>query len=162
MQLQSSLSFTISGNLLKFMSIELAILSNHLILCCFLLLLPSTFLASGSFPMSQFFESGSQSIGVSALASVLSMSIQCLFSLGLTGLISLQSKGLSRVFSSITVRRLQIFSAQASRWFNTHIHTWKTTALTVPTFIGIIMVLLFNMLSGFRSKLSQSSSQREQ
>ena len=73
-----------------------------------------SFPSSGSFPMSQFFASGSQSIGVSALASVLSVNIQDWFSLGLTGLISLQSKGLSRVFSKTIVQKHQFFSAQLS------------------------------------------------
>ena len=68
----------------------------------------------GSFPMSQFFASGSQSMGVSASASVLPMNIQDWFSLGLTGLISLQSKGLSRVFSNTTVQKHQFFGAQLS------------------------------------------------
>ena len=73
-----------------------------------------SFPASGSFPVSQFFESGGQSIGVSASASVLPMNIQNWFPLWLTGLISLQSKGLSRVFSSTTVQKHQFFSAQLS------------------------------------------------
>ena len=81
------------------MSIESVMPSSHLILCCPLLLLPSVFPASGSFPMSQFFASGGQSIGVSASASVLPMNTQDQFPLELTGLISLKSKGLSRVFS---------------------------------------------------------------
>ena len=80
-----------------------------------------SFPASGSFPMSQFFESGGQSIGASA--SVLPMNIQDLFTLGLTGLISLQSKGLSRVFSN-TVQKHQFFGTQLSAWSNSHIHTW--------------------------------------
>ena len=70
-----------------------------------------SFQASGSFPMSQFFISGGQSIGVSASASVLPMNIQNWFSLGWTGCISLQSKGLSRVFSNTTVQKHQLFSA---------------------------------------------------
>jgi len=82
-----------------------------------------SFPASGSFPMSQFFTSGGQSIGVSASASVLPMNIQDWFPLGLTGLISLQSKGLSRVFSNTTVQKHQFFSAQLSLWSNSHIHT---------------------------------------
>ena len=86
----------------KFMSSESVMPSNHLILCCPLLLLPSIFPASGSFPVSRLFTSGGQSIGASALASVLPVNIQDWFPLGLTGLISLQSKGLSRVFSSTT------------------------------------------------------------
>ena len=73
-----------------------------------------SFLASGSFQMNQFFASGSQSIGVSASASVLPRNIQDWFPLGWTGLISLQSKGLSRVFSSTTVQKHQFFGAQFS------------------------------------------------
>ena len=73
-----------------------------------------SFPASGSFPMSQFFASGSQIIGVSASASVLPMNIQDWFPLGLTGWISLQSKGLSRIFSNSTVQKHQFFGAQLS------------------------------------------------
>ena len=73
-----------------------------------------SFPASGSFPMSQFFASGGQSIGVSASASVLPINIQNRFPLGLTGLISLQSKGFSRVFSNTSVQKLQFFGAQPS------------------------------------------------
>ena len=83
-----------------------------------------SFPASGSFSMSQFFASGGQSIGVSASASVLPMNIQDWFPLGLTDLISLQSKGLSRVFSNTTVQKHQFFSTQSSLWSNSHIHTW--------------------------------------
>ena len=83
-----------------------------------------SFPASGSFPVSQFFASGSQSIGVSATASVLPMNIQDWFPLGLTGLISLQSKGFSRVFSNTTVQKQQFFGIQPSLWSNSHIHTW--------------------------------------
>ena len=75
---------------------------------------PQSFPASGSFPMSQPFASGGQSIGATASASVIPMSIQVWFPLGLTGLNSLLSKGLSRVFSSTTVRKHQFFSAQPS------------------------------------------------
>ena len=85
---------------------------------------PHSFPASGSLPMSQFFTSGGQSIGVSALASVLPMNIQDWFPLGLTGLISLQSKGLSRVFFNTTIQKHQFYGAQLSLWFNSHIHTW--------------------------------------
>ena len=81
-----------------------------------------SFSASGSFPMSKFFASGGQSIGVSA--SVLPMNIQDWFPLGWNGWISLQSKGLSRVFSNTTVQKHQFFSAQLSLWSNCHIHTW--------------------------------------
>ena len=99
-------------SLLRFMSTELVMLSNHLILCRPLLLLPSIFPASGSFPVSWPFTSDGQSIGASAL--VLPMSIQGWFSLRLTGLISLLSKGLSRGFSSTTIGKHQFFSTQPS------------------------------------------------
>ena len=111
---QVSLSIANSQNLLKPMSIESVMPSNHLILCCPLLLPSSIFPASGSFKMSQFFTSGGQSIGVSASASVLPMNNQDWFPLGWTDLISLQSKGLSRVFSNITVQKHQFFSTQLS------------------------------------------------
>ena len=83
--------------------------------------------ASGPFPVGQFFSSGDQSIGVSASASVLPMSIKDWFPLGLTGLISLQSKGLSRVFSNTTVQKHQFFSTQLFYGPNlTSIHDyWK-------------------------------------
>ena len=87
--------------------------SNYLIFCCPLLLLPLIFPASGSFPMKWLFTSGGQRIGVSA-SSVLPMHSQNLCPLGWTGLISLQSKGLSRFFSNTTVQKLQFFSAQLS------------------------------------------------
>ena len=82
-----------------------------------------SFPAIGSFPMNQLFTSGGQSIGVSASASVLLMNIQDSFPLGLTGLISLQSKVLSRVFSNTIVWKHQFFSTQPSLWFNSHICT---------------------------------------
>ena len=91
---QVSLSTTNSRSLLKFMSIASVMPSNHLILCCPLLLPPSIFPSIRVFPMTRFFTSGGQSIGVSASAPVLPMNIQDLFPLGLTGLISLLSKGI--------------------------------------------------------------------
>ena len=100
--------------------------------------------------MSQFFASGGQSIGVSALASVLPMNIQERFPLGWTGWISLQSKGLSRVFSNTTVQKHQFFSAQPSSQSNSHnpyMTTGKTIALTRWTLVGKVMSLLLNMLS---------------
>ena len=121
---QASLSHTISRSMLKFMSIELVMPSIHLILCHPLLLLPSIFPSIRSFPMSQFFASGGQSIGASALTSVLPVNLRGWFPLGLTGLISLLSKGFSRVFSSTIVWKHQFFSAQPSLWSNSHIHTW--------------------------------------
>ena len=81
------------------------------------------FLASEPFQMSHLFTSGGQSIGVSASASVLPMNIQDLFPLGCTGWVSLQSKGLARVFSNTTVQKHQLFSAQPSTQSNSHIHT---------------------------------------
>ena len=105
---QTSLSITNSQSLLKLLSIELVMPSNHLILSSFSSWLQS-FPASGSFPRSQLFASSGQSIGVSVSVSVLSMNIQGWFPLGLTSLISLLSKGLSRVFSRTTVQKHQIF-----------------------------------------------------
>ena len=121
---QASLSITNSWSLLKLMSIKLAKPSNHLILCHPLLLLLQAFPASGSFPRSQFFPLGGQSIGVSASAWVLPMNIQDWFPFGLNGGISLQSKGLSRVFSNTTVQKHQFFCTQLSSQSNSHIHTW--------------------------------------
>ena len=83
-----------------------------------------TFPASGSFPMSQLFATGSQSIGASASTSILPMNIQDWFPWGLTGLLSLQSKGLSRVFSNTAVQKHQSFGTQLSLESNPHIHTW--------------------------------------
>ena len=86
---------------------------------------PQSFPASGSFPLSQLFASGGPSIGASALASVLPINTQGWFSLGLmTSLISLQSKGLSRVFSSTTIWKHQFFTIQPALWSNSHIHPW--------------------------------------
>ena len=121
---QTSLSITNSQSLLKLMSMELVMPSNHLILCHPLLLLPSIFPSIRSSPMSQLFASGGQSTGALASASVLPMNIQDWFPLGLTGLTSLKSKILSRVFSNTTVQKHQFFSAQLSLWSNSHIHTW--------------------------------------
>ena len=83
-----------------------------------------SFPASGSLPMSQFFTSGGQIIGVSAWAPVLPMNIQDWFPLGLSGFISLQSKGLSRTFSSTTVQKYQFFSVQLSLQSNSNIYMW--------------------------------------
>ena len=88
---------------------------------CFCL---QSFPASGYFPMSWLFASGGQYIGASASASVLPMNIQDWFPLGLIGLISLLSKGLSRVLSSSTVQKHQFFGTQPSLWSTPHIHTW--------------------------------------
>ena len=122
---QASLSNTNSQSLLKLMSIESVMPSNHLILCCPLLLLSSTFPSIRVFPNESVFASGGQSIGTSALD--LSMNIQSWFHLGLTGLISLQSKGLSKLFSNTTVQKHQFFGTQLSLCSSSHINTdyWK-------------------------------------
>ena len=147
---QASLSVTISQSFLKLMSTESVIPSNHSSsIVPFSSCLQSF---SGSFLMSQLFASGGQSIGVSASASFLPMNIQDLFPLGLTVLISLQPKSLSRVFSNITVQKHQFFSIQPSLWANSHIHTRllkKTIALTIWTFVSKVISLPFNMLSWF-------------
>ena len=96
-------------------------ISSSVALFCFCL---QSFPASGSFQMSQFLTSGGQSIRASASASVIPVNIQDWFPLGLTDLISLLSKGLSRVFSSSTVQKHQFFGAQPSSQSNSHIHTW--------------------------------------
>ena len=83
-----------------------------------------SFSASGSFQMSQLFTSGGQSTGVSTSASILPMNVQDWFPVGLSGWISLQCKGLSRVFSNTTVQKHQFFGAQPSSQSNSHIHTW--------------------------------------
>ena len=85
---------------------------------------PQSLPASESFPMSQLFSWGGQSIGVSASASVLPMNIQNWSPLGWTGWISLQSRGLSRVFSNTTVQKHQFLSAQLFSQSNSHLHTW--------------------------------------
>ena len=100
--------------LVKLMPIKSLMPSNHFILYRSNSSCLQSFPESGSFPMSQFFPSGGQSPGVSASASVLPMNIQDGFLLGWTGWISLQSKGLSRVFSNTTVQKHQFFSAQLS------------------------------------------------
>ena len=130
------------------MSIELVMPSNHVILC-HPLLHPQYFPASGSFQMSQFFASSGQSIGVSASTSVFPVNTQDWFPSGWTGWISLQSKGLSGVFS-ITVQKHQFFGAQLSccvQFSHPYMTTRKTIALTRRTFVGKVMPQLFNMLS---------------
>ena len=147
---QVSLSITNSWTLLKLMSIELVMPSNHLILCCHLLLPPSIFLSIRAFPRSQFFTSGGPSIGVSAPASLFPMNIQDSSPLQLNGWIPLQSKGLSRVFSSTTVQKHQFISAQLFfivQLSHPYMTTGKTIALPRQTFVGKVMSLLFNMLS---------------
>ena len=118
---QASLSFTQSS--LKLMSIEWChpAISSSVVpfSSC-----PQSLPASGSFPMSQLFTSGGQTIGASVSASVFLMNVQDWSPLEWTGWISLQSKGLSRVFSNTTVQKHQFFSTQLSLQSNSHIHTW--------------------------------------
>ena len=119
---QVLLSSTISWSLLKFMSMsQWCYLTISFTASPFSLRLQS-FPISGSFPMSQLFTSGGQSTGASAL--VLPMNIQNWFPLEVTGLISLLSEGLSRVFFSTTVQKHQFFNTQLSLYSNSHIHTW--------------------------------------
>ena len=141
---QASRSITNSWSSLRLMSIESVMPSSHLILCR-PLLLP----ASESFPMSQLFAWGGQSTGVSALASVLPKNTQDGSPLEWTGWISLQSKGLSRVFSNTTVQKHQFFGTQLSsvQFSHPYMTTGKTIALTRQTFVGRVMSLLLNMLS---------------
>ena len=120
---QASLSITNSWSLLKFMSIASVMPPNHLILYHPLSCLQS-FPEPESFSMSRLITSGGQSIGASALASVLPMNIQGWFPLGLTSLISLQLKGLSRVFSQHHSSKASVLCTQLSLQFNSHTHTW--------------------------------------
>ena len=120
---QASLSFTTSLSFLKLISVELVMPFNHLVLCRPLLL-------HSIFPSIRVF-SNELALCIRwpkywsfSFTSVLPMNIQDWFPLGLTGWISLQSKGLSRVFSNTTVQKHQFFSTQPSLWSNSHIHTW--------------------------------------
>ena len=138
---QSSLSFTISRSLLKLMSIESVMPSNHLIpvtvpfSAC-----PQSLPASGSFPVCQLFASGGQSIETSATASVLPMNIQGWFPLGLTGLISFQCKGLSRVFSSSKASILWHSAFLIIQVSHPYMTPGKTIALIIQTFVGKAML----------------------
>ena len=151
--LQGSLSLTISWTLLKLRSIESVMLSNISSRVALFSSCAQYLLASGSFPMSRLFALNGQSTGISALASVLLMNIQGLFLIKLTGLISLLSKGLSRVLSNTTVQEHQFFSAQSSLWSNSHIRTWlaerKPITVTRWTFVHKVISLLFNVLHRF-------------
>ena len=143
---------TNSQSLLKLMSIESVMPSNHLILCCPLLLLPSIFPASGSFPISQFFTSGGQSIPASASISVLPMNFQDWLPLRLTGLISLAVqvtlKSLLRhhCLKASILWHSAFLIVQLSHPYMT---TGKTIVLTRRTFVGKVMSLLLHMLSRF-------------
>ena len=103
---------------------------------------PQSFSALGVFPMSQLFTLGGQSIKVSASASVPPMNIQGWFPLGLTGLFSLHSKGLSRIFSSTTVQKYQFFSCQSSLWSNSNIHTVVSFKPSGSFYLYILVALV--------------------
>ena len=136
--------------------------SHPLNLWCYLTILLSaalffcfqSFPASGSLPMNLLFASCGQNIGASASASVLPMNIQGQFTLGLTGLISLQSKRLSSVFSSTTIWKHKFLGRQPSWWSNSHIHTWLLEKpwlwlYRLLSAVGEVMSLLFNVLCRF-------------
>ena len=120
---QAPLPFTISQSLLKFMSTELVMPSNHFILCCPFSFCPQSFPVPRYFPMSGLFSSVANYWSFSFSISP-SNEYSGWFPLGLTGFISLQYKEHSRVFSSITVLKHQFFGAQPSLLPNSHIHTW--------------------------------------
>ena len=121
---QASLSITNFQSLPKPISIESMMSSSHLILCHPLLLLPSTFPSIGVFSNESALYIRWWKYWSFSFSIVLPMNIQDWFPLGWTGLISLQAKGLSRVFSNTTVQKHQFFSAQLSLQSNSHIHTW--------------------------------------
>ena len=148
-----SLSFTIFWNLLKLIEfIESVMPSNASSSVVPFSSCLQSFPASGSFPISQLFASNGQNMESSVSASVLPMNIQSWFPLWLTGLISLQSKGLSRVFYSTTVQKHQFFKAQPSLWSSSHPYMndyWKTIALTRWTLVNRVISLLFSTLCRF-------------
>ena len=141
--------------------------SNLLILCRPLLLHPSIFPSIRVFPMSQFFISGDQNIGVSASASVLPMNIQDWFPLGWTGWISLQSKGLSRVFSNTTVQKHQFFISKVKWGFIKQYYTVEGRAgrlrwVATPSFFGKLVIWAIKVdieEGGFGGGISWFSSQ---
>ena len=138
---------TIFWSLLKLMPIKSVMPSNYLISVIPFSSCLHSFPTSGSFQINQFFTSGGQNTGVSVSASVLPMNTQDWSPLGWTGWISLQSKGLSRVFSNTTVQKHQFFSAQLSLWSNSYISIW---ILEKPqNSVGKVMSLFFNTLSRF-------------
>ena len=121
---QASLSNTNFRSPPKLISIQSVMPSSHLILCHPFSSCPQSLPASGSLPMNQLFAWGGLRIGVSASASVLPIKTQDWSPLGWTGWISVQSKGLSRVFSNTTVQKHQFFGTQLSSQSKSYIHTW--------------------------------------
>ena len=143
---QAFLSFSISWSLLKLMCIESTMPSNHLILCHPFLLLASVFPSIRVFSSELTLQISWPKYWSFSFSISPSMNIQGWFPFGLTGWISFQSKGLSRVFSNTRVQKHQFFGVQPSLWSNFHIHIWlleKTVALTIWTFVGKVMSLLF-------------------
>ena len=143
------LDSTVSQSLLNLMSTESLMLSKHLTYAAPFSFCLQFFSASGLFPISQFFTSGGQNIGVSASASVLAMNIQDWSPLGWTGWISLQSRGLKCLLQhhsskASIFRHSAFFIAQV---LHLYMNPGKTIALTRWTFVGKVMSLLFNMLS---------------
>ena len=142
---QTSLSFTISWSLPKFMSIESVMLSTHLILCCLILLLPSIFQSISVF-------SNESTLHIKWLKywsvsfSISSSNEYSRFISFKIGLISLLSKGLSRVFYNTTVQKHQFLGVLPSLWSSSHLYmiTRKTIALTIQTIVGKVMSLIFN------------------
>ena len=149
---QASLSFTVSQSLLKLKSIESVMPSNHLILCLPFSSCLQSFPASGAFLMGLLFSSGCLSTGVSASASVLPINIQGQFPLGLTGLISLQSKELSIVFSR-TVWKYQFFGPQPSLRSNAQNTLRMPLRFRMPGFKSCT-----TQLHGWPTRLSLQSS----
>ena len=134
------------------MSIELVMPSNHLILCCPFILLPYIFPSNRVFSKESALHISWPKYWSFSFSIVLPMNIQDWPPLGWTGWISLQSKGLSGVFSNTTVQKHQFFDAQPCLCFNSPTYTWlleKTIALVRWTFVGKVMSLLFNTLSRF-------------
>ena len=121
---QASLSISNSRSSLRLMSVESVMPSSHLILSHPFCSCPQSHPASESFPMSQLFAWGGQSTGVSAIASFLPKKCHSWSPSEWTGWMSLQSKGLSRVFSNTTVQKRQFFGAQPSSQSSSNIHTW--------------------------------------
>ena len=153
---QASLSITNSQSLLKLMSIKQVMPSSHLILRYPLLLLPSIFPSIRVFSNKSSLPIRWSNSGASASASALPMNIQDWFPLGLTGWISLQSKGLSRIFSNTTVQKHQFFSIQPSHIQLSHPYTTtrKTIALTIQSFVGKVISPLSRLVKLFFQRRS--------
>ena len=148
---RSSLSFTVSWSLLKFMSTESIMLYNHLIFCCPLLLLPSIFPSIRVFSSELALCIRGLRYWTFSFRISPSNEYSELISFRLTGLISLLSRGLSKVFSRTTTQKHQFFSTQSSLWSNLHIHTWLLEndywQLWLSDLWWQLMSLLLNMLS---------------